>query len=144
MKLSIEEILVDPQDRVRLDPGDLESLSASISEVGLLNPVVVDENNRLVAGYRRLSACRSLGWDRVEVRVIAFSGDELKMLEAEAAENLFRKDFTPEEIARIELRRQEILRKLRGNVFQRFWRWLRRLWLAVFSAREPRREEDAA
>jgi len=80
--------------------------------VGLLNSVVIDEDNRLIAGYRRLSACRNLGWKEIEANVIEFGSDELKMLDAEVDENLFRKDFTLEEIESIEKRRQEIIRKL--------------------------------
>ncbi len=138
MKMRIDQIKVEESERVRIDPGDLESLTASISTMGLLNPILVDESGRLVAGFRRLCACRRLGWEEVEVTVLPFRGDELKMLEAEAAENLFRKDFTPEEIARIEERRQEILRRLRGNIFQRFWRLLRRAWFGIF---RPRKEK---
>ena len=40
----------------------LGELAASIREVGLLNPITVTENRRLVAGYHRLEACRILGW----------------------------------------------------------------------------------
>lgn len=138
MKMRIDQIKVSESERVRIDPGDLASLTESISAMGLLNPILVDESGRLVAGFRRLGACRRLGWEEAEVTVLPFRGDELKMLEAEAAENLFRKDFTPEEIARIEERRQEILRRLRGNIFQRFWRLLRRVWRGIF---RPRKEK---
>ena len=51
--------------------------------------------------------------------------------DAEVAENLLRKDFTAEEIMAIEKRRQKIIRMLRGNIFQRVWRWLRSLWAKV-------------
>ncbi len=128
MKIPIESIEVKEEVRIRQDPGDLASLENSIRKVGLLNSVVIDEDNRLIAGYRRLSACRNLGWKEIEANVIEFGSDELKMLDAEVDENLFRKDFTREEIESIEKRRQEIIRKLRGNIFQRFWRWLRSLF----------------
>ena len=128
MKIPIESIEVKEEVRIRQDPGDLASLENSIRKVGLLNSVVIDEDNRLIAGYRRLSACRNLGWKEIEANVIEFGSDELKMLDAEVDENLFRKDFTLEEIESIEKRRQEIIRKLKGNIFQRFWRWLRSLF----------------
>ncbi|HDL64168.1 MAG TPA: chromosome partitioning protein ParB [Proteobacteria bacterium] len=136
MKIPIESIIVKEETRIRQDPGDLSSLENSIRKVGLLNSVVIDEDNRLIAGYRRLSACRNLGWKEIEANVIEFGSDELKMLDAEVDENLFRKDFTREEIESIERRRQEIIRKLRGNIFQRFWRWLRGLF------RRDKREDD--
>jgi ParB family transcriptional regulator, chromosome partitioning protein len=128
MKMSIESIVVKEAMRIRQDLGNLASLENSIRKVGLLNPVVIDEDNRLIAGYRRLAACRNLGWKEIESNVIQFDGDELKMLDAEVDENLFRKDFTREEIELIETRRQEIIRRLKGNILQRFWRWLRRLF----------------
>jgi len=128
MKVPIESIIIKEEMRIRQDSGNLASLENSIRKVGLLNPVVIDEDNRLIAGYRRLAACRNLGWQEIESNVIQFDGDELKMLDAEVDENLFRKDFTREEIELIEQRRQEIIRRLKGNIFQRFWRWLRRLF----------------
>jgi ParB family transcriptional regulator, chromosome partitioning protein len=33
--------------------GDVSSLAASISTIGLLHPIVIDENNKLVGGARR-------------------------------------------------------------------------------------------
>ncbi|MFH1038457.1 MAG: ParB N-terminal domain-containing protein [PVC group bacterium] len=128
MKIPIDDIIVNKKERIRQDPGNIASLEISIRKVGLLNPILVDEQNRLVAGFRRLQACRNLGWKEIEATVLSFGGDPLKMLDAEVDENLFRKDFTREEVESIERRRQEIIRKLRGNIFQRFWRWLKKLF----------------
>jgi ParB family transcriptional regulator, chromosome partitioning protein len=44
--------------RHRRDLGDIEGLAASIAEVGLLTPITVDENGRMLAGARRLAACK--------------------------------------------------------------------------------------
>ncbi len=70
-----------------------------------------------------------MGYKEVEVRVVEMGGDELKMLEAEVAENFYRKEFTPEEILSTERRRQEIeeARRPKG-VFERFWNWLKSLF----------------
>ncbi len=128
MKKPISHIVVEELSRIRKDAGDIAALENSIRRVGLLNPIVVDEKNRLVAGYRRLTACRNLGWQEIEVTIVNFDGDVLKMLEAEADENLFRKDFTPDEIITIEKRREEIRLQRRGTLLQRFWRWLKGLF----------------
>ena len=125
MKKALSQIVVDEGTRIRKDTGDIAALEQSIARVGLLNPIVVDEKDRLVAGYRRLAACRNLGWREIEVTVVNFAGDALKLLEVEADENLFRKDFTPAEIIAIEKRREEIQRLRRGTPLQRFWRWLK-------------------
>ncbi len=128
MKIPIENVIVDDESRIRKDPGDIAPLENSIRKVGLLNPILVDEEDRLVAGYRRLTACRNIGRREIEVTVVRFQGDLLKLLEAEVDENLLRKDFTAEEIDSIEQRREEIIRQLRGNIWQRFWRWLKNLF----------------
>ena len=44
------------------DLGDLQSLAASIAENGLLHPVVLTSDNKLIAGAPRLEACKALGW----------------------------------------------------------------------------------
>ncbi len=131
MKIPLEQIVVDQGHRIRKEAGDLTSLIASIRQVGLLNPIVVTQDYRLVAGFRRLSACRQLGWNEIEANVVLYKNDPLLLLDAEVAENLVRKDFTADEIMAIEKRRQEIIRMMRGTVFQRLWRWLRTLWAKV-------------
>ena len=56
--------------RFRKDLGELESLKKSIQEIGLLQPIVVDEQNNLIAGYRRLSAFKELGKKEIDVKII--------------------------------------------------------------------------
>ena len=51
--------------RFRKDLGDLQTLAKSIQEIGLLQPIVVNQDNELIAGKRRLEACKLLG--RTEV-----------------------------------------------------------------------------
>jgi ParB family chromosome partitioning protein len=80
--------------RYRKDLGDLRSLADSIGEVGLLHPVVVTLEGRLIAGQRRLEACRSLGWTEIAVTVV----DLLQAARGEAHENFVRKDLLPSEI----------------------------------------------
>jgi ParB family transcriptional regulator, chromosome partitioning protein len=128
MKKAISHIVVEETRRIRKDPGNIAALENSIRKVGLLNPVVIDEQNRLLAGYRRLTACRNLGWREIDVTVVESAGNDLKMLDIEVDENLFRKDFTPEEIMSIDKRREEIFLRLRGTPWQRFKRWLKQLF----------------
>lgn len=141
MKIDIARIKIDEQTRIRQDIGDLASLEESIRQVGLINPVLIDENDTLIAGFRRLSACKNLGWSEIEVRVVELYGDELKMLETEIAENFYRKEFTPEEILSTERRRREIeeARRPKGT-FERFWIWLKDL----FGASPESKEKTAA
>src|ERR1039457_5624663 len=80
--------------RYRKDLGDLRPLVDSIAEVGLLHPVVVTPEGRLIAGQRRLEACRLLGWMEVPVTVV----DLYQAARGEAHENFVRKDLLPSEI----------------------------------------------
>ncbi len=129
MKIAIDDIVVDEEIRIRKEIGNLQSLEDSIAKVGLINPVLIDENSNLVAGYRRLCACKNLGWHEIDARVVEVEGDNLKSLEIEIAENFFRKDFTTDEILATERRRQELLEKMRKKgMWERFWIWLKNLF----------------
>lgn len=79
--------------RYRRDLGDIDGLAASIKELGLLHPVVVTPDGQLIAGLRRLEACKRLGWQDIPVTVV----DMDAILRGECAENVARKDFTPTE-----------------------------------------------
>jgi ParB-like nuclease domain len=91
-KLLIDKIKV--RDRFRKNPGDVQSLAASIEDVGLLHPIVVRPDGRLIAGERRLAACRKLGWTSVPVTFV----DLKELIRGEFAENAERKDLLPSEI----------------------------------------------
>lgn len=57
----------------RAERGDMELLKRSIARIGLISPLLVrarGEGYELIAGARRLSACRALGMKRVECIVM--------------------------------------------------------------------------
>jgi hypothetical protein len=54
-KLPIRKIKV--RNRYRKKLGDIESLAASIKDLGFLHPIVVRPDGRLIAGEGRLAAC---------------------------------------------------------------------------------------
>jgi ParB family transcriptional regulator, chromosome partitioning protein len=56
--------------RHRQDLGDIEALANSIAATGLLHPITVDATGNLLAGARRLAACKQLGWSEIPVRVV--------------------------------------------------------------------------
>jgi len=94
-QVAISEIKIGK--RFRKDAGDISSLVQSIEEVDLLHPIVIDEENNLVAGFRRIQACLKLGWKNIPIHRISI--DEPKI--GEFHENTIRKDFTISEIADI-------------------------------------------
>jgi ParB family chromosome partitioning protein len=84
-------------NRYRKDLGDLTDLMESIRRVGLLHPIVIGPDRSLIAGQRRLEACRSLDWDTVPVRIIDLKDTAM----AEHDENVVRKPFLPSEAVAI-------------------------------------------
>jgi hypothetical protein len=112
---------IKPGRRHRQDLGDVAGLAESIVSVGLLQPLAVRPDHVLVAGARRLAALRLLGWDTAPVRVVFDLDDELRLLEAECAENTCRKAFTPEECVLVKweyegpLREQALARMKAGK-----------------------------
>ena len=102
---------------------DLCSLADSIGEVGLLRPVVVTPEGRLIAGQRRVEACRLLGWAEVPVTVV----DLYQAARGEAHENFVRKDLLPSEIVALKraiepLERREARAAGRTSVIPPLWR----------------------
>lgn len=90
--LEVRTNLIKVGDRFRKDMGDLDNLAASIKDIGLLQPIGIDSNYRLIFGERRLRAFEILGLERIAARFI-----DVAKLAAEHAENEVRKDFTPSE-----------------------------------------------
>src|SRR5882762_739876 len=82
------------EGRFRRNMGDISALAESIREIGLLHPVVVTPDGKLIAGQRRLEACQLLGWTDIPVTVV----DLYQAARGEAHENLVSKDLLPSEI----------------------------------------------
>jgi ParB family chromosome partitioning protein len=57
-------------ERTRADLGDIDSLAASMRDVGLLHPITITDTGKLLAGQRRLEAARRLGWTTIPVRIV--------------------------------------------------------------------------
>ena len=89
------------QPRVHFDEESLAELSASIREIGVLQPILVrqvgDGNFELIAGERRWRAARRAGL--AVVPAIIRQTDDLGSVEKALVENLHRQDLTPLEEA---------------------------------------------
>ena len=70
---AIADIKVGTRHRRAL--GDIEGLADSIADFGLLHPITIDENGWLLAGMRRLAACKHLGWTEIPVNVVGCDDD---------------------------------------------------------------------
>ena len=62
---SIEISAIQKGPRQREELSDVLILADSIRRLGLINPILVSRELRLIAGERRLEACRSLGWTHI-------------------------------------------------------------------------------
>ena len=102
--LNVEDVIVD--ERLPRDLGDLTELASSLEEMSQLQTILVDENNHLIAGMRRLMAHKIGGIPTImAIRIIGF--DAFKKKKAELEENLIRKQlsWSEEDVARAELHR---------------------------------------
>jgi hypothetical protein len=95
-RVALDDIRVE--DRHRADLGDIAALAASIADIGLINPITVTPDHRMIAGARRLAAVRTLGWTDVPVRVVDTLDDASARLRAERDENTCRKEMTVSEL----------------------------------------------
>jgi ParB family chromosome partitioning protein len=101
-ELAITAIQPNPrQPREHFDEESLAELTASIREVGILQPVLVrhiaDEQYELIAGERRWRAARRAGLPTIPAIIRTASDSE--SLEQALIENLNREDLTPLEEA---------------------------------------------
>lgn len=82
------------QPRKAFDDDELNALSESIRNHGILQPLVVrlvGERYQLVAGERRLRAAQQVGMQEVPVRIVDFNDQQV--LEAALVENIQRADL---------------------------------------------------
>jgi ParB family chromosome partitioning protein len=81
---------------IRPNLANLRELSNSISQKGLLQPIVVrsiGEFFEIVAGNRRYHACKCLGWKKIGCHIVELSDKEA--LEVSIIENLQRDTLSP-------------------------------------------------
>jgi DNA modification methylase/ParB-like chromosome segregation protein Spo0J len=87
----ISEIII--QDRARTDIGEIKSLAENISMIGQLSPILINSDNVLIDGFRRIAAIKELGKDTIEVRIVdGITQDDHFLIEL--LSNMDRKEFT--------------------------------------------------
>ena len=103
-KLLLSEIIPNKyQPRKNFDEENLEDLSNSIKERGVIQPIIVrkssSENSKyeIIAGERRWLAARKAGLH--DIPVVVTEADDLKSLEFAIVENVQRHDLNPLEEA---------------------------------------------
>tara|TARA_B100000965_G_C19449768_1_gene694686 strand:- start:110 stop:955 length:846 start_codon:yes stop_codon:yes gene_type:complete len=103
-KLALSEIVPNKnQPRKIFDEDNLDDLSNSIKERGVIQPIIVRKSNledskyEIIAGERRWLAARKAGLH--DIPVIVTEADDLKSLEFAIVENVQRHDLNPLEEA---------------------------------------------
>lgn len=134
-EIDIASIIVKP--RIRENNGDLSTLERSIRHLGLLSPIIVDLNNILIAGGRRLEACRNIGLTRISAFKLDVEIDSMASLDIQSDENLCRQPLTSTELEKqiqikksamnrlSHMQRPGILSKIK-KLFGKGWKWLAR------------------
>lgn len=96
-RINISDIKIGK--RFRRDVGDIKPLMSSIKNTTLLHPIVIDQNNELVAGFRRIQMAKASGWKTIPFTRVKLTKEQ--SLLAQIDENKVRKNFTATEIADI-------------------------------------------
>ena len=96
LRIPVDDILPNPhQPRRDFDGKSLEALAASIRQLGLLQPIAVRAEDvsryTLIAGERRLRACRQLGQTHIDALIL--SATEASGALLALVENLQREDL---------------------------------------------------
>lgn len=125
-------------DRIRTDLGDIDALATSIREFGLIQPIVlIEEHNpwngegvkppqfiiKLVAGGRRLTALKRLGWkELIHAKHFIWRDEkggtpeiDLKMQAIEIEENVRRKDLSWQETVLGQQRLLKLMQQIHGG-----------------------------
>jgi hypothetical protein len=96
---------IDPADRLFQisDSTVIDSLTASIKNIGLINPVILqpigERRYRVVTGFRRLSAIINLGIAEMPAFVVEDRSTELKLFDLALQDNLAIRRFNPIEVS---------------------------------------------
>ncbi len=108
--ISLKDVIV--KDRMRKDFPNIDKLAESISLHGQIAPIVLDENNVLIAGERRYKAHQLLKKETIDV-IYRSELSELQKKEIELEENIQRESFTWQE----EVTAKAQLHKLKQDMY---------------------------
>ena len=107
VEISIDDVAV--KDTSRKDNGDLTTLENSIRKLGLLCPLIVDRENVLISGSRRLQACRNAGLTEIPVLKLDVEFGSMTALDIHGDENLCRLPLSAEELEDLIKRKKSTL-----------------------------------
>ena len=80
MKIRVVKLSHHPKNEEIYQLSDIEDLMESISEVGLLQPLVINKMYQVLSGNRRFESIKRLGWKEVEVEFSTSDKEEELLL----------------------------------------------------------------
>src|SRR6056300_470850 len=80
MKVKVSSLKHHPKNKEIYTLSSIEELMDSISEVGLLQPLIIDSRNQVISGNRRFESVKRLGWEEVEVETMDVKDGEEELL----------------------------------------------------------------
>jgi DNA modification methylase len=99
-QVAIDDLRPDPANPRRISDAELESLTRSIQEFGLVDPVIARREDKMViGGHQRLLAARRLGHKTVPVVYVDLSPEKAQLLNV--ALNRISGDWDKELLARL-------------------------------------------
>jgi N6-adenosine-specific RNA methylase IME4 len=116
MQVKISEIIITNRKRT-LKTEYVKQLAESINEIGLLNPITLSHDYKLLSGLHRLEAVKLLGMETIESHVMVSGGILYEEL-IEIDENLIRNDLVVLERGEQLKRRKEIYEEIHPETKQ--------------------------
>jgi ParB/RepB/Spo0J family partition protein len=107
VSISIGDIIVNRSERQRRELPNIDTLADSINRLQLIHPIVITRDRVLVAGERRLEACRTLGWTHINCQYLDDLEPEIARA-IELEENIKRENLPWQDEARAVLEYHEL------------------------------------
>src|SRR5271157_3114173 len=99
-QVPIDELKPDPANPRLISDEELESLTRSIHEFGMVDPIIARrEDKTVIGGHQRLLAARRLGYKTVPVVFLDLTGEQARLLNI--ALNKISGSFDEELLARL-------------------------------------------
>lgn len=126
--MEIDTNMITRKTRLRNDYGDLAMLEKSIQKLGVLCPLIIDSDNVLISGERRLQACRNVNITRIPAIKLDIKFNSITALDIQSDVNICREPFSKEELeSHIEMKKSAITAK-RPEQTNGFWGGLRKIF----------------
>jgi DNA modification methylase len=80
MKVKVSSLKHHPKNKEIYTLSSIEELMESISEVGLLQPLTIDNRNQVISGNRRFESIKRLNWEEVDVNLREVKKEDEELL----------------------------------------------------------------